>query len=402
MSFPDAPLRFGAFIAPKHFPGRNPTLALRRDLELISLMDDLGYDEVFVGEHHSGGVEIVPTPEIVLAAAAERTKRIRLGTGVASVPYHHPLMLADRIVLLDHLSGGRAILGVGPGALPTDAHMMGLPVEQLRHRTDEGFEALQRLLHSNGPVTMKTDWFELNNAALNLAPLQWPVLETAVAAVRSPSGPRLAGKFGSGLISLAATDPKGGFDFLQDTWAIVEDKAKEHGQKVDRSTWRLCAPMHIAETEEMAREQVKWGYYNQMRVGAAGPFAQGSGANVEEIIRTRAFEDLIDEANESGSMVIGTPEMAKAQIQRLQKQTGGFGSLLIILFNLAEHNATKHSLELFAQDVIPDFNNQTYRPMAAWERLYAGREITNAEFRAAQDRAIEEHKAEVAAKAKRA
>src|SRR5437763_5021090 len=95
--------RFGAFLAPYHEPTESPTLSLERDLELISWLDALGYDEAWVGEHHSSGWEVVGCPEILLATAAERTRHIRLGTGAVSLPYHHPLMVAERIVLLDHL-----------------------------------------------------------------------------------------------------------------------------------------------------------------------------------------------------------------------------------------------------------------------------------------------------------
>ena len=118
-------MRFGIFLAPFHRPDENPTLAIHRDLELIERLDELGFDEAWIGEHHSAGSEIIASPEVFIAAAAERTRRIRLGTGVSSLPYHHPLLLADRMVLLDHLTHGRTMLGVGPGALASDAYMLG-------------------------------------------------------------------------------------------------------------------------------------------------------------------------------------------------------------------------------------------------------------------------------------
>ena len=123
----DAPghLRFGIFLAPFHPVGQNPTLALERDLELIEHLDRLGFDEAWIGEHHSAGYEIIASPEVFIASVAARTRTIRLGTGVSSLPYHHPFILADRLSLLDHLTRGRLMIGVGPGALPSDAFMMG-------------------------------------------------------------------------------------------------------------------------------------------------------------------------------------------------------------------------------------------------------------------------------------
>src|ERR1041384_6409626 len=110
-------LRNGIFLAPFHPVDEDPTLCLQRDLELIEHLDRLGYDEAWIGEHHSAGYEIIAAPEVFIAAAAERTRHIRLGTGVSSPPYHHPLTLAGRMSLLDHLTLGRAMFGVGPGAL---------------------------------------------------------------------------------------------------------------------------------------------------------------------------------------------------------------------------------------------------------------------------------------------
>src|SRR3954462_2456120 len=152
------PLKFGIFLAPFHPVGQNPTRAPERDLDLVAHLDSLGFDEAWIGEHHSAGYEIIASPEVFIAVASQRTTNIRLGTGVSSLPYHHPLMLADRMILLDHLTRGRVMMGCGPGALPSDAFMMGIPVAEQRDRMEEGLEALLLLLRDEEPVTMKTDW----------------------------------------------------------------------------------------------------------------------------------------------------------------------------------------------------------------------------------------------------
>lgn len=156
-------LRFGVFLGPHHPLNENPTLALARDLELIEHLDVLNYDEVWVGEHHSGGFEIIPAPEIFLAAAAERSKHIRLGTGVKSVPFHHPFIVADQMVQLDHMTRGRVMFGAGPGALPTDAYQMGIRPADQRRRMTEALEAIVPLMEGE-TVSMETDWFSLKNA----------------------------------------------------------------------------------------------------------------------------------------------------------------------------------------------------------------------------------------------
>ncbi len=118
-------LNFGAFLAPHHPVGEHPMLQFRRDLDLVEQLDRLGYDEFWCGEHHSSGWEMIGSPEMFLAAAGERTKRIKLATGVVSLPYHHPFNVAQRMVQLDYMTGGRAIFGSGPGALASDAHTLG-------------------------------------------------------------------------------------------------------------------------------------------------------------------------------------------------------------------------------------------------------------------------------------
>src|SRR6266436_6131304 len=148
----DAPLRFGIFLAPFHPIDENPALALERDFQLVEHLDRLGYDEAWIGEHHSAGYETIASPEVFIAVAAERTRRIRLGTGVSSLPYHHPLMLLDRMVLLDHLTRGRIMLGVGPGSLPSDAFMMGIEPTRQREMMEESLEAIMALLRSEEPV----------------------------------------------------------------------------------------------------------------------------------------------------------------------------------------------------------------------------------------------------------
>ena len=215
-------LRFGIFLAPFHAPGINPTLALQSDLELVQWLDRCGYDEAWFGEHHSAGTELSASPELFIAVAAERTRHIKLGTGVVSVSYHNPLWVAERIVMLDHLTRGRAMLGVGPGSLPTDGIMIGLSQAQTRDLLEQGLDVIVRLLTSEEPVTFRNDRWDLREARLHLRPYSNPLFDLAVAAVASPTGAKLAGRHGIGLLSIGATTAAG-FDALALHWGIVEE-----------------------------------------------------------------------------------------------------------------------------------------------------------------------------------
>jgi limonene 1,2-monooxygenase len=218
-------LRFGIFLAPFHKPGINPTLALQSDLELIQWLDRCGYDEAWFGEHHSAGTEISASPEILMAVAAERTRHIKLGSGVVSLSYHNPLWVAERIVLLDHLTRGRIMLGVGPGSLPTDGAMIGIKQADTRRLLEDSLGVIMRLLRGNEPVNFKNERWELVDARLHLRPYSNPLFDVAVAAVASPTGPRLAARHGVGLLSVGATTAAG-FDALALHWEVMEDQAK--------------------------------------------------------------------------------------------------------------------------------------------------------------------------------
>jgi limonene 1,2-monooxygenase len=343
----DWPLRFGIFLAPFHPVGQNPTLALERDLELVVRLDELGFDEAWFGEHHSAGYEIIASPEVFIGVVSQRTRNIRLGTGVSSLPYHHPFILADRMVLLDHLTRGRVMFGVGPGALPSDAFMLGIDPMRQRDMMEESLEAILALLDGGEPVTRETSWFTLRNARLQLRPFTHPRFEVAVAAQISPAGPRAAGRFGLSLLSIGATSA-GGFDVLGSHWQVMEERADEFATTVDRRKWRLVGPMHIAETEEQARAEVKFGlaqwvdYFERV---AALPLAPG----------TLDPDKMVDALMETGFAVVGTPAMAIAQIERLIEQSGGFGTYLLMAHEWADREATLASYELFAREVVPHF-----------------------------------------------
>jgi limonene 1,2-monooxygenase len=341
-------LRFGTFLAPFHPAGENPTLALQRDLELIEHLDRCGYDEAWIGEHHSAGTEIIASPEIFIAAAAERTRHIKLGTGVTSIAYHNPLWVAERMVLLDHLTRGRAMLGCGPGSLPTDSMMLGLNPTDTRELMEVDLDIIMRLLRGE-TVTEQTRTHNLVNARLHLRPYTEPCFDIAVAAVASPTGPRMAGRHGVGLLSIGATLTKDGFDALAHHWNVVEERAQHYGQTVSRRDWRLVGLMHVAETREQAYRDVQFGIETWFR------YFQKTAAFPQMAVEGGDAKEMIDFINEAGVGAIGTVEDARAQVQRLWDQSGGFGCMLLLGHEWANPEATKRSWELIAQHVMPHF-----------------------------------------------
>ncbi|MCH8869531.1 MAG: LLM class flavin-dependent oxidoreductase [Chloroflexi bacterium] len=348
MALPER-MKFGIFLGPFHRVGENPTLAIDRDLELVQWLDYLGYDEAWIGEHHSAGWETISSPEIFMAVAADRTRHIKLGTGVLSLPYHHPLMAANRMVLLDHMTHGRVMMGVGPGALPGDAYMMGIDPTTQRDKMDEALGIILRLFTESEPITYKSDWFELNEAMLQLKPFQKPHMPIAVASIQSPAGVALAGKYGASVLTITVPrDPSSGPANLKALWEIAEESAAEHGQTMDRNEWRLSIPVHLADTREQAIEEARVGAGRFLREYSEGTNGRKSGYD-------GPIEGIIDVMADNGSWIIGTPDDCIEAINRLAEQSGGFGGFLVQAIDWAPREKLLHSFELLARYVMPQF-----------------------------------------------
>ena len=353
-------LKFGVFLAPFHRLGENPTLALDRDVELLQWLDHLGFDEAWIGEHHSAGWELIALPELIIAAAAEKTKHIKLGSGVTSLPYHHPFMVAQRWVQLDHMTRGRAMLGCGPGALTSDAYMLGIKPETQRPRMLEAMDAIMALLRMEEPVTMKTDWFEMQDARLHMAPWSDPHFEIAVASTITPFGMIAAGRHGVGVLSIGAGLP-GGPEALASQWKIAEDTAAKNGKTMDRKKWRVVMNVHVADDDEEALRQVVKGERHETTTYFEETLGRPPG---------RA-DDPLREGVKMGSTLVGSPETVIKGIHRLiEYSQGGIGGMLIRANEWANREQTMKSFELFARYVAPVFQG-SLDPIAAsnaWAR----------------------------------
>ncbi len=356
---PDIPLLHGLFVAPYHDINESPTIALRRDLELVEYAEKLGFKEAWFGEHHSTGWETICSPELMIAAAAENTQNIRLGTGVVSLPYHNPLMVANRIIQLDHMTMGRVMFGVGPGLLTTDATMLGVDIKSQRDMMVEALEVILQLLRGE-EVTHKSAWFNLNRARVHILPYTQPHPEVTVASAITPSGGMLAGRLGLGMLCVAATETMG-FDVLGENWRVANEIAAQNGRTMDPRQLRLVAPMHIADTREKARADVAAGlarwceYFDRVAPkGMGGLVAAG---------------DPVDVLVNSGRAVIGTPEDAIGMIEKLQAKQGDFGVMLLQAHNWAEWEQTKRSYELYARFVMPHLSKANRNRSQSYDRL---------------------------------
>jgi limonene 1,2-monooxygenase len=349
------PLRHGVFLAPFHSIRENPTLALERDLQLCEWLDELGFQEAWIGEHHSAGLETIDSPEMFIAAAAERTKHLKFGTGVVSLPYHHPLNVANRIVQLDHMTRGRIMFGAGPGLLASDALMMGIEPEATRDQLQQGLDVILRLFRGEA-VTEQTDWYTMRDARTHLRPYTQPHPEVCVASAVTPSGGRLAGRYGLGMLCVAAGE-RAGFDALDANWNVACEIAAEDGREMDRSRLRCVINMHLADSREQAVADIRYGceefirYFNNNQPRFDVP--EGT--------------DYVQWVLEHDIAVVGTPDDAIRRIERLYEKQGDFGCLLLQITSWADWPATKRSLELYAHHVIPHFSGANTSRMASYD-----------------------------------
>lgn len=376
------PLRHGVFLPPFHPMEENPTQCIERDLELMVWLDRLGYQEAWIGEHHSAGWEIISSPELFIAVAAERTRNIRFGTGVISLPYHGPLMVANRIIQLDHMTRGRVMFGAGPGLLASDALMLGIDPDTQRDRMAESLDVILRLFRGE-TVTEKTDWYTLVGARAHLLPYTKPYPEVAVVSAVTPSGGRLAGKYGLSMICVAATNPFG-YDALAANWKIANDMAAERGHVMNPANLRLVGPIHIAETRAKAFENCRFGFER---------YLDYLNNNQPRFIPP-AGKDAAEWFVENNFGVIGTPDDAIALIERLYAKQGEFGAFLHQVHNWADWEATKRSYELYARYVMPHFSRDNVPRVESFDWCADNRALLTEKRVSAAKLMFDKHEAE--------
>jgi limonene 1,2-monooxygenase len=387
-------IRFGTFLAPHHPTGEHPTLLFQRDLDLAAHLDRLGFNEFWCGEHHSSGWETIASPEMFLAAAGQVTNHIMLGTGVVSLPYHHPFNVAQRMVQLDHMTRGRAMFGSGPGALPSDARTLGIDPMTQRDRQDEALGVIIRLLRGDPRFSYESDWFTLNDAELQLLPVQ-ASMPMATASSISPSGMQIAGKYGIGVLSIASNSADG-LQALPTQWGFAEDAAREHGQHVDRANWRVLMSWHLAETREQARAEAVHGlhrWHNEYNVWTLG---RPGATHVED---PWELLDIVSGTGAvgGGSSVVGTPDDLIEAITSLQELTGGFGVVLGFAHDWANPEATRRSWELVARYVVPEVNGLNARLRASQQYLHDNQaDLMGGASRAVMSKIMENDKAAAA------
>ncbi len=352
-------MKFGLFAMPAHPPGRDIRQGFEWDLQVIRWLDELGYAEAWVGEHHTVQWEPNPAPDILISQAIGQTKSIRLGPGGFLLPFHHPAVLANRIALLDHISGGRINFGIAASSIPTDQAMMGVDGSQTRAMTRESLDMILKLWAAREPFKQQGQFWKIASPAPVLGDLFRPFLKP----VQTPHPPigvaglspnsdtlKLAGERGFLPMSLNLNA-----GYLSGHWAAVEAGAKAAGRAADRKDWRIVRNVLVADTDAEAIKLAKEGCMGRMEEDYALKLVKTFGMtgflkHDPAVPDSDVDIDYMAEHN----WIVGSPATVAAKIEAVHQQVGGFGVLLVLGFDYIEHSeAWRRSLELLANDVAP-------------------------------------------------
>ncbi|PZP35432.1 MAG: LLM class flavin-dependent oxidoreductase [Kocuria rhizophila] len=367
--------RLGAFFSPVHETGQDPHLALKRDMDLVRLLDELNFDEAWFGEHHSLGWGLTGAPETMIAACSQVTKQIRLANGVVPLSGHHPFHVASRAIHLDQLSRGRYMLGVGPG-VPFDAGIIGLSPTEQRKRLSEALPDVVELVNGGSRVSSETNWYSLCDAQVQLPRFSPDGIEVAMSTSgTSESTPQMLGKYGLSMLSFALpfTVPRPGANGhipLARQWELAEEAAAQNGRTISRDNWRIVLPIHVAETRQQALEDVRAGYDRWVYEY----FGRIAGRDLvgPETPRGRILEERI----ESGGALVGSVEDVLAGVSRLQEETGGFGRLVAYVADWTSWEKTDLSMQLLARYISPELTGSAQRPIDAAEHAIVQRQMS--------------------------
>ncbi len=354
---------FGLFLMPLHPPERLVADTYDDDLQTLMVADELGYREAWIGEHFTSGWENIPCPDLLIAKAAGRTRRIRFGTGVTLMPFHQPLEVALRAATLDHLTRGRFMLGVGSGGINLDRRAFGIELSaaDAAALTREGIEAVVKVW-SGEPIVHHGKFFQIDlsspdqqiKTGLALRPYQQPHPPVAIAGVsRASAGLALAGEHGWIPMSTNFIPP----DALPLHWQAVERGASFAGRSASRRDWRIAREIYVAENHEEAIRDAREGAMARAFRDYMLPLV-GSGARGLEAFMP-ADRQLPNEAITIDYLieniwVVGTPDECAAKLRSLYDTVGGFGTVLMIGHDWYPDSVKWfRSLELFATKVMP-------------------------------------------------
>ncbi|MCF8565087.1 LLM class flavin-dependent oxidoreductase [Alicyclobacillus tolerans] len=341
--------------------GPKQTQVYNDHLDEWVLAEELGFDEVWLSEHHFTDYNLMPSPNLMIASLAQRTKAIRLGIMINAVPFHDPVRLAEECAMLDILSNGRLDCGFGRSADFKEYDRFVMPPGEGRPRFQEGLELIKKLW-TEDDVTFQGKFFRVENANLHPRPIQQPH-PPIYTPVRSPETHAWAAQEGYPISSIFLP-----VDKTAESFQLYRSESEKWGRRVTGEDFLLVRHIHVAETAEQAYEEAALPmvhFFRLFREVALPNSLQALEALPDNFKTHRQFYrqffgDLpsADDLIKGGQLIVGDPTTVRQEIQRQVEIIGTKHLMCCMSFGNLAHDKVVHSMKLFSEHVMPYFKSQ--------------------------------------------
>jgi alkanesulfonate monooxygenase SsuD/methylene tetrahydromethanopterin reductase-like flavin-dependent oxidoreductase (luciferase family) len=360
-------MKLGMFMMPVHPLHRNHTETLKEDREAVMLADKLGYHDVFIGEHLTDQAENITNSLLFLATLIHSTKSIKLGTGTCNLSQLHPVLVAAQAAMFDHLSEGRFILGVSPGALPSDAEAIGILDEDRNKMFAESIDVILAIWERSPPYDI-----EFPGNRFKVTTRKSMDLSFGVGVMPKPyqkPRPEIVGTvvapFSKGVVAMGERDfhpLSANFllpHWLKTHWANYAEGKTKAGVKPDPAEWRVARTVFVADDDKAAAAYGRHDanspyrfYYKQLqtkltKAGRHAVFKERLDQPDQEITNEFVLDRLC---------IYGTANKVVDQILALREQVGDFGELVYAGMDWVDRKLGQRSMELMATEVMPRVN----------------------------------------------
>jgi alkanesulfonate monooxygenase SsuD/methylene tetrahydromethanopterin reductase-like flavin-dependent oxidoreductase (luciferase family) len=363
-------MRLGLFMMPVHPPGRSMSDTLREDTAKSLLADQLGFDELWMGEHFSAITEPFPSPLMFLAGLVPQTKNLTFGTAVINLPNHHPAIVAGEVAQFDHMSGGRFMFGVGPGGLASDHELFEVGDGAKRGRMFlESIEIMLKIWAQDPPYDIKGEFWnvriknaivpELGFGAMPKTFQQpHPPIHISVGTPNSSSA-RMAAARGWGIIS----GPNAPDYSIASHWKAYAEACAAAGKPAHGDNWRVARNVVVAPTDAQAEERVFGAdtanryFFTYLRTAVAKAGRLGTIKPRPDMTDEEFTPDVIMRE----CAIYGSPKTVLDRLVAFRDRVGPFGAVLKMGVDWGGPSEAweREAMELLAQDVMPKFRQHT-------------------------------------------
>lgn len=360
-------MRLGYFTMPLHPLDREIAITLEEDRQAIILADKLGFHDAFVGEHLTDKAENVTNSMVFLATLIHQTSQIRLGTGTSNLSHSHPTLIASQAAMFDHLSKGRFIFGISPGALASDAEALGILSEDRNRLFAEAIDVILAIWERDPPydIDLPENRFKVSTRVTQVPAIGRGVLMKPYQRPRPEIVGTVVAPGSKGVVLMGQRDfhPMSA-NFLLSHWLpshwenYAQGKALA-GQVADPDQWRIARTVFVADDEATAREYGRNNanspyryYYRQMLTKMMMSkrhviFKKHIDEDDTHVTLDRLLKELV---------ICGTVSEVVDQILALRELTGPFGELVYAGMDQVDKGLARRSMELMAQEVMPRVN----------------------------------------------